>query len=505
MKKNKLFVIAFALMGLLVSCDDAISIIQDGEVNNPDQVYNSVQDLQRGLNGVYAVFSTENTIEFNALFTDEVAIGYQNGGQGLNDGLYNFQLNAGTGAATGIWGSNYRVINFANRILAQAPRVFDQIENTDEEQNAIDVATYNYVIGELHAIRAFATFQLLSYYSTNLKDDSALGVMILDFVPDNQYNTFLPRSTNAECFAFIEKDLAIADEMLAPAANPTRVSPVFVSALRARMAAYRGRYTEVLPYVNSLISQFPLATKANYPKIWTDTSLDEIIFKLARVSGDFRVGSYWASASSSYTGSPFFEVGRSLYNLFGAGDVRGGASLVDPTSKISTNPAGTPNYKEDDVLVINKYPGNTAQSDVLLNDIKVFRVAEMYLLKAEALAASGNLNGAGSNSVAGVLRLLRNARYGATQPLPVFADATAAWSEILTERRKELALEGFRYLDIKRLGVLAGNRGVERYSRDCEQYNACTLAPTDYRFTMPIPTTELTANPNIRGQQNPGY
>jgi hypothetical protein len=511
MKKNKLFLIVFAIMGLIVSCDDAINIRQDGEVNDPSLVYNTVEDLQRGLNGVYAVFSTGNTIEFNAIFTDEVSIGLENGGQGLNDGLYNFQLNAGSGIASGIWGSNYTLINFTNRILAQAPRVREQLvlpENPtqqDEEAYAEAEANYGWILGQLHAIRAFATFQLLTYYSENLKDDSALGVIILDFVPDNKYDTYLPRSTNAECFAFIQEDLAKADELLDPTTYPTRVSPVFVTALRARMAAYRGRYTEVLPYANSLISQFPLATKATYPTIWTDTGLDEVIFKLARVNGDAQVGAYFASVNSSISGSPFYEVSRSLYNLYAAGDVRGGTSLVDPTSIISTNPAATPDYKNEDVLVINKYPGNTAQGDQLLNDIKVFRVAEMYLLKAEALAAAGNLNGAGSNSVAGVLRLLRNARYGAAQPLPVFADATAAWAEILLERRKELAFEGFRYVDIKRLGVLAGNKGVERYDRDCQQYNACTLAPTDFRFIMPIPTTELTANPNIRGQQNPGY
>ena len=507
MKKNKLFLIAFALLGLLVSCDDAINIKQPGEVNNPDDVYKTIDDLERGVQGVYAVFRTESTIEFTSIFTDEIKIGKQNGGQGLNDGLYNFQLNAGSDVATSIWGSNYSLINFTNRIIEAGLKIAPTEDVDDPNFNEGDLTDYRYAMGQLYAIRAFAHFQLLSYFSTDLKNDSALGVMIADKVPSNNYDTYLPRSTNAECFAFIEADLDLAEEFISPAVYATLVSPDFITALRARMAAYRGKYTDALRYANLLADPtiYPFIGAANYFDIWSDTANDEIIFKLARVNGDSQVGAIFASASSSATGSPFFEVSRSLYDRFDDNDTRKGLSLIDATSTPVDNPDTDPNYLKDDLLVINKYPGNTAQSDPLLNDIKVFRVSEMYLIKAEAYAAANQLNGA-SNSVAAMLKRIRDARYLTGAPvLPTFATATEAWAAILDERRKELAFEGFRYLDIKRLGVLAGGKGIERYSRDCERYGSCTLDPTDHRFTLPIPTTELTANPNIRGQQNPGY
>jgi len=521
MKNNKLLIFAFALIGLFYSCDDAIDIKQPGEINNPDDVYNTVKDLDRGLNGVYATMSPDSSIEFTSIFTDETALGVNNGGQGINDGLYTFQLNAGTPAAESIWGANYSLINFANRILAASERIratIEAIEDHESDEYINQIADINKVVGQLYAIRAYAHFQLLTYFSTDLKDDSALGVMILKTVPDENYDTFIPRSTNGEVFAFIEEDLATALTMMDPTSSPSKVSPRFVTALRARMAAYRGRYADVITYTSSFISTsgagiYPLAaTPQEYFAIWQDNqelSDREVIFEVKRVFGDFGIGAYWNTQSSTRNGSPFFEVGRALYNLYDANDIRGGISIIDPTSVVAPNFATVADYKFRDILVVNKYPGNANESDPLLNDIKVFRVSEMYLLRAEAFVALGNITG-GASSAANVLRILQAKRHGAAvnaYPLPFNASTTPqqAYAAILNERRIELAFEGFRYIDIKRLGVLAGGLGIDRYTRDCALYNSCTLSPTDHRFTMPIPTSELIANPAISGQQNPGY
>jgi hypothetical protein len=513
MKKNKLVLAMIAAAGLFFSCDDAINIKQPGEINDPDQVYKSLDDLQRGLYGVYGTISTESTVEFTSIFTDEVALGVNNGGQGLNDGTYTFVLTAGSDAPSSIWGSNYSTINFANRILVAGEKI-KPVEPTptgdaDADQEALeqyeaDLAKYDNIVGQLKVIRAFCHLQLLTYFSTDMKNDDALGVMILDFVPDESYTQYVARSTNAEVFAFIKQDLDDAEAILSVEPVANYVNSYFLTALRARMAVYRGKYAEALPYTQSLIDAeiFDPTDADTFAQIWTDESEAELIFSLTRVINDFEIGSYWNSQSSSITGSPFFEVGRALYNSYEDGDIRK-EILVDASSKINPNYATVADYKRDDVLVINKYPGDPSKGSNLLNNIKVMRGSEIWLLHAEALAGLGQLNG-GSNSVANVIRTIRDARIG-DDALPSYASATEAWAAILNERRKELAFEGFRYTDIHRLGVLAGGKGTERYSRDCDLYNACTMDPTDHRFVMPIPTTELVANPAIRGQQNPGY
>jgi hypothetical protein len=176
---------------------------------------------------------------------------------------------------------------------------------------------------------------------------------------------------------------------------------------------------------------------------------------------------------------------------------------VDPTSLINQNYATDPNYIATDVLVIDKYPGKPGF--VTRNDIKVFRLSEMYFILAECLANEGNINGA-SNSVASVIKQIRDARnFLGAQPLPVYADATAAWAGILDERRLELCFEGFRYIDMKRLGTLAGQT-LDRHPTDDQISGAELSIPNnDYRFTMPIPLDEINGNPGIASQQNPGY
>lgn len=510
MKKNKLVLAIIATAGLFFSCDDAINIKQPGEENDPDVVYSNLDDLQKGLYGVYGTISPESTVEFTSIFTDEVALGITNGGQGLNDGTYTFQLTAGSDAPSSIWGSNYTTINFANRILDAGAKIAPTTDINDPDYSEADVLQYNNIVAQLLVIRAYAHLQLQTYFSTDMRNNDALGVMILDFVPDETYSQYLSRSTNQEVFDFIKKDLDDAESMLSLEPEANYVNSYFLTALRARMAAYRGQYADALTYTNAVIDSgaFELLTVSAdggeaYNDMWADTNRQEMIFYLTRVPGDFEIGSYWNSQSSSRTGSPFFEVGRALYNAYEEGDMRRDA-LVDASSLIAPDYATVANYKEKDVLVVNRYPGDQAtRNSLLINDIKVIRIPEIMLLRAEALAGLGQLNG-GSNSVADVIRDIRNARIG-DNSLPTYASATDAWAAILAERRKELAFEGFRYTDIHRLGVLAGGKGTERYVRDCDLYNACTMDPTDHRFVMPIPTTELVANPAIRGQQNPGY
>lgn len=529
MKHNKIFVYGLAAVGAvgMSSCEDAYNIRQAGEVNDPNAVYNTVTDFERGLNGVYQLISTEKTIEFTAIFTDEVAIGVNNGGQGLTDGQYQFQLTAGSDAAASIWQSNYIMINFANRLMSFKDRIMTNLaakypgETVDTNSTyAAEVQRVNDVMAQLYAIRAFGHFQLVSWFSTDPANPDALGVMKLDFYPEfNDYGTFLPRVKNSEIYSLIDSDLATATTYFAEGAGSTdvtRVTPNFITALKARMALYRKDYTTAASLSQSLIGNYTNAlqkTTAAYNDIISDVSSNESIFRLVRILGDFQIGSYWASASSSITGSPFFEVSRGLYNKFldVPSDIRSsGENLIDATSVVSPNPDGEVDYVNKDILVVNRYPGNDAQNDPLLNDIKVFSMGEMYLIRAEALANLGQLNGVTNSNtnkttVQDVMRSLRRARFAqASYNNRTYTDITDALSDIQDERRKELAFAGHRYLDIKRLGPVTG-KSVDRYYRDCQPYNACDLPATSYKFTLPIPNTEITANPNIRGQQNPNY
>lgn len=496
MKKfNHIFLLAFVL--LLTGCNDAIDIDQPGRLTE-DAAFESVSDLESGVLGLYRLVDVTPEIQHAAIFTDELSIGFDNGGQGIQ--AYGFQLNPGSTAPANFWTRNYDLANATTRLIEAAANI-----DAGEDQ-----AAYNTAVGEAHVLRAWAHFELLSYFSTDLTDDSALGVIRLDFVPS--VSDQLLRNTNGEVFDLILSDLNKAEGLIAREDNPTFISTDMIKAFKARIAAYRGRYSEALPLALELYEKYGLADRDQYLDMFIDEDNTEIIFKLERAFGDPYDGQGatgsanaggWAGAIFAFTGpgldgSPYFEMGRSLFNELDPADVRYDVN-VHPSSTFDENYPNTTqsDFNANDLLVVDKYPGSEGRP--LMNDLKIFRSSEMLFIAAEAYVAAGQLDNA-----AQLLKELRDARFGAATALSSFANATEAWGAIVDERRIELAFEGHRYKDIKRLGAVA-DRQVEKDPLDCSFNGACSLAPDDYRFTFPLPIVEFNANPGLREQQNPGY
>jgi hypothetical protein len=500
MKKNIIKFTIAACLVLFYSCEDAIDIEQVGRVTD-DVAFETVQDLQDGLTGVYGQFDMTKEVAMAANFTDEVAEGTENGGQGRTTGAV-FNLNAGSAAAEIFWEVGYRELNAVNRVIAAADLVIPA--------DATETAEKNNILGQAYALRAFSHFQLLSYFTTDYTDDNALAVIKLDFVPSVADK--LLRSTNGEIYASINADLVKATNLIEDTKNPILVSQDFVLALRARMAAYRQDYATAQTLAQDLINRYPLASRINYRFIFTDNSNEEIIFKLQRdINGIFDnqpgagtvgaagwIGGVFAFVNTGASGGSYYEFNRNLFNLFDSEDIRYDVCLNESESIIAPDYTSTTNYRAEDVLLVSKYPGVPGQP--LLNDHKVFRSAEMLLIVAEAKAHNNDLTGAAT-----AIKMLRDARFGSAQALAVYSSQQEAFAAILDERRVEFAFEGHRWKDIKRLGARA-NQGVSRDAVDVAEFGMTqTLAPDDYRFTLPLPLVEFNANPDLRAQQNPGY
>lgn len=485
--------ILLALPVLLFGCaKDVVDITQPGRLS-ADVAFETVSDLQQGLLGTYRELDNTQAIQFNAIFTDELAIGFGGGGQGLNDGSYEFRMDPSIAASASLWVNQYDAANYATRLIEAAQ--FVTVEDGETDQ-------FNDIVGQAHAIRAFAHLQLFTYFAESYTDDNALGVINLDFVPSPTYQP--ARNTVGETVAFILQDLDVAAANIDAQSNPTFLSQDAITAMRARLALYREDYAAADAAAASLLNSVSLADQDQYRQMFLDDDNTEIIWKMERSIGDIYDGQGttgsafaggWAGANFAFvdatvTGSPYFEIGRSLFNLWETGDVR-----ID----VNLNATSTPNDADPatDVLIVSKYPGSGGRP--LLNDLKIFRGSEMLFIRAEAAAAGGDLAGA-----ANFIAELRSARLGAAQTAPTYATAQEAFDGILTERRQELSFEGHRWVDLKRLGVRAG-QGVLRDANDCAINNACALAASDFRISggLPIPQLELDANKNI--QQNPNY
>lgn len=563
--------------------------------------FRTPQDLVFLMNSAYSILTPTSEIEFNSVFTDEISIGFANGGQGINDN-YAFILNPNADSPKGIWATNYITLDRVNRVIA-----FSDVVTAE---TAADIALLDQVKAEAYTMRAYCHNQLLSYFSTNPADPNALGVVKHDQVFPTTYRGV--RVPNSEIYALIDADLQTALDLFASSGIATsriKANKDLANGTWARSYALRKDYANALIKADAVISgaglnlaTFGATGTTSYTSVYftdSNTAATEVIFKLKKLNGETRVGAIYASVNSTLSGSPFYEMGRGLFNILdntqsadaaafnvttasgttltipghnyvvgdmvsfqearpsnavttngvttspansivsgkvywvrqvtgdnvqlsaelgGTSSVNfGGAAaslatspvqikgndgdvryhvMVHPQSIVDKNYTISSDPRTSDKLVIRKYPG-TATNGFLTNDIKIMRLSEMYLIKAEAQIATGDLTGAATT-----MRTLRNARFNKVQDLPVYADAAAAWRDVLFERRKELAFEGFRYIDLKRLGA-AANQGIERDAVDCAVNGQCSMSVDNFKFTLPIPTTETGVNGAI--QQNPGY
>ena len=504
MKKiNK--IIFVGLLALLMGCNDAIDIDQPGRLSAAN-AFRTVADLENGLLALYGQLDTTPEIALSSNFTDELAIGFDSGGQGF--ALYDFVINAGSVAASNFWVRNYALNNRCSVLIEAA---------TNITPDAADLADYNNALAQAHFIRAYANFELLLYFSPDPTNDATLAAPVVDFVPGLSFQPL--RDTTGALWDYINADLAIAESGLVDQSNPTFASKDAVRAFRARIALTRGDYPTAQTLANSLLSSYGLADTTQYTNMWFDNDNTEIIWKMERVlndgfDGQGATGSVsaggWAGARFAFVnatleGGPYFEMDRSVFDelspstpgVANGGDVRYDV-MVSPTSIISPDYQNDPDPVNNDVLVIQKYPGS--QGRPFMNDLKVFRSSEMLLIAAEARAYQSDFTG-----VQTLLQQLRTARFGSAQTVALPSSVSEALGAVLDERKIELAYEGHRYKDLKRSGV-AGGRGIDRDPIACGiQSGACTLAASDFRFTLPIPIVEINANPAIGAEQNPGY
>lgn len=485
----------FALFVGMISCEDATDITQESELDET-KAYQTVDDLQSGMLGVMAAYGPAaaangdgDSILFNDLFTDNIKRGAASSGQGNQE--YSFILQPNTSFAASIWGNRYATINFANRVLRAWDRIFPDL--TEDA----DITRANHIRGQLLAMRALCHFDLFQYFTPNYQNPSGPAIIIMNFVPE--ITQVFPRNTVAEVNEFINADLAEAAALLddmTPAVFAAETgfasadyvyfpNPDMVKATTARAALTQGNYTLAQTMAEELLDDYPLSNPVDYAAIFTDAAAfeTELIFALSRVTGDAGVTGLYYANDPGEDGSPFYEGANGLFNLYDDDDIRKEVNFL-------------PGSSAGGQILIGKYPGS--DDGPRINDIKIFRGSEMQLILAECLARAGNLTGA-----ADAIDDLRDERDDPTATPATYASLPAALTDILLERRKELAFEGHRYLDLKRLGTELGI-GISRNELDCASFSApCELPAGDYRFTLPIPRTELSPNPTI--EQNPNY
>lgn len=431
----------------------------------PEQALKDEGSLTSAVNGAYSdlrsvsLYGRDFTI-IGDLMADNTYVEKKNSGRYLIQ--YNYTMAANDGVATEMWTTAYTGILRANRVI-------------DANVTGGNVAA---IKAEAYAIRALLYFKLVNIYAKPYTDDpNALGVpLVLHYDPYN-----LPaRNTVSEVYQQIVSDLKAAFADGPAYTNSSRFSKYAIEALLAKVYLYMGDKTNAKASAVDVINNggFTLVTPANYVNYWSNPSYrSDKVETLFEVDADvINNNGFDDFAGMYFNGYNDIYASSQLYDLYSATDVR--KSVIVP----GTTKSGNAGY------IVEKFPNATNDDR---DNIKVLRLSDVYLIAAEASLP---------NETDALMYL--NALMAKRDPS--FAGYTssgaALLNDIITERRKELAFEGDRLYDLNRLKL-----PIERADNPAAIPAPLSIPyPFDKRIA-PIPQAELQSNPNIAGQQNPGY
>lgn len=326
-----------------------------------------------------------------------------------------------------------------------------------------------------------------------------------------------PRYTGEQMFAFIESELKTIDaDLLDKTECPYgRASKQAAYALLARLylnaEVYTGtaHWTDCVTYCKKVISA-GYSIEPEYGKLFNaDNHLrtNEIIFAFP-VDATHTVS--WGSTTylvcgginnASDTQNPAdygcasgwgnFRLRGNLPDLFLEGDCRGNFYTEGQSKDIEVVenqangylPQKFTNLKDDGTAA-----SNTSESGVS-TDFPVFRLADVYLMLAEAVVRGGE--GSDKATSLGYVNELRERAFGDTAHAISETQLNADF--ILDERARELYLECVRRTDLIRFGKFTTDSYKWQWKGGVQEGKA-----VDSKYNIyPIPATELTANPNL--------
>ena len=404
-----------------------------------------------------------------------------------------------------MWSGYYNALINVNNFLNNV----DKIPLTTPSDTAIvkNTALIKKYKGEAYLIRAFYFHQLVQRWAKAYDPATAAtdpGVPVpLEF----DLTAKPKRSTVAETYAQILADIAKAKTMLADvpgAQSSMKLTYDCVLALEARVALCMQNWPTAIASSNALITSglYPLINNAAALKsMWVNDVSTEVILQLFvsnpnELANTNSIFLGFVSAKNWYV--PDFVPQNWVVDLYDDADLRKAVYLEKKLLYIQG--AQYPN-----IYCINKFSGNpalyTAPQTNYQQKPKVFRIAEMYLISAEA-AAQTPANEAAALATLNLLRVSRKI------PALTGLTGTALMNAIRDERTREMLCEGTRLDDLKRwkLGFTRKTPQNMNIINTGVDFNQKTVAAGDSKFVWGIPSNDLTTNPNIGpANQNPGW
>lgn len=454
---NIKYTVCASLILLLSACSKQLDL-QPTQSIETGQALLTAKDVQITLVGAYSGLNSES-LYGGVVFLAPDLLG--TAGQGIINwtGTYqsltemtNQSITVTNGYVSSIWLSAYQNINQINNVIANLDKV-----TVAADQGRIE--------GEAKFLRGMIYFDLVRLYGRAWNDGDPTvnpGVpLVLTPTSSIDASSFVARSTVSQVYAQVLSDLTTAEAKL-PASNSFYANQYSAAALLSRIYLQKLDYANAAKEANNVISPGAFSLTSTYtaefpydansgPVHYDNTSEDIFSVQITSQQGTNAQNEFYGGPS--YGGRGDAAVSPSFPTEFEAGDARGSFF-----------------YNDGGSLYTSKFQNR-------FGNVKVLRLAEMYLNRAEANLRSGTT--VGDTPLNDVNKIRTRAGLAAL--------SSVSLAQILTERRHELTFEGGFFLhDAKRTMQTVG-----------------ALAWNSPKLVFPVPQRELIANPSLK--QNAGY
>ncbi|SEJ02143.1 SusD family protein [Dyadobacter koreensis] len=440
----------FIIIGLLASsCQSYFLDVEPQQSISDQSVIVDAATAETALLGVYDKLQSGNYYGGDGY----QAAAYLAGGDNLWVGTLNYYATFITHTyrsdntlLNSVWYSIFTVVNGANNVI-------DKVEKL--ESKSITEAQRKQFSGEAYVLRSLAYFDLAR----------AWGNVPIVLKPTTAPNDFdgVKQSSKEQVYRQVLEDLTKAEGLLPATTDRNRITLKTVYAFKARVHLYLAEYDKAEEYASKLISD------SNYELIsWSSfvnsKNSKESVFELAYSTSD-KSSHYGAWSSDGYRNQ--FCPGPSLYNLLQDPATGGDRKIL--IKNISTS------------AILNYYVQLLYWRSTGDNPTYIFRIAEQYLIRAEARTKKA------TPDLTGALADLNAVKTRAKVPAFASTDKSLIEKAIEDERRAEFALEPHRWFDLVRTGRAGTVLGVT----DSKKY------------IFPIPFNDLAADKDL--VQNEGY
>lgn len=437
------------------SCKKYVDVGVSPNLVSTTQAFNSDASATSTIVSLYSYYPTTSGIRYASVLggisSDEMQ--YTSSDASVQQFAQDALVNTNSYSENYLWSYAYQVVRETNLAI-----------NGINSSASISAAAKSQLLGEAKFMRAFTYFYLVNFF----------GGVPLSLDPVELNNATLPRATTQAVYTQIITDLKDAVNLLpanyAGIANfKARPNKWAAAALLARVYLYNKDYVNAEALSTQVIGSGTYTLPA--PSSAFINTSPEVILQFATQFGYSIFGSpFGAANTSTNVVLPTYALYPNFTKLFEKGDTR------------KTNWVDSLNYNGTKYYRIAKYKLATATAGNEYN--VVLRLAEQYLIRAEARAQQGNIAGAQAD--------INVVRTRAGLPNTTAATQGDLLTAIAAERKVELFGElAHRWFDLKRTGQTGKVLSP--------------LKPT-YKATsdlFPIPYSQLLINPALN--QNPGY